>query len=208
MGVVTKHEVTQYDGRPQFGDTPGKTFKGTLQGDAGQPVLKVGDFYVKGVLEADGPRELCMEGCKISSTVISLTRTSGGGSAYEFALSVANPAKSQAPFAGPERRMRSGVSPTGAERRVSRDFAPTPEQGRTQLSQFPADSQVGGETEGRRQNSQSPEFLEANRGVVGQSQPPDPGVSGPSANLASANPQYRGVAGQQNPNAPPPYRKA
>jgi hypothetical protein len=73
MAVSTQHEVTQFDG-----------------GD--HPVLDPGDYHVKGVIEAHGPLALCSEQAKLSAAVISVSRTSGGGIAYEFAISKEEPA--------------------------------------------------------------------------------------------------------------------
>jgi hypothetical protein len=95
MGVSSKQEVTQY--------TEVKDDKGVL---VKHPVLREGDFHVKGTVESSGTRELCRDNAPLAAKVVSLKRSAGGGIDYEFAIS-----------AVPGRRSTNGSSPTGKERR-------------------------------------------------------------------------------------------
>lgn len=67
MPVSTSNEVKQWGGDEH-------------------PVLKAGDFHVKGVIDHSAAGELCSEDAKLDAEVISLVRTTGGGIAYEFAI--------------------------------------------------------------------------------------------------------------------------
>jgi hypothetical protein len=75
MPVSTQHEVVQY---VEQKDAKGKVIE--------HPILDPGDYHVKGVVEHAAAGELCSADAELSAQVISLTRTAGGGIAYEFAI--------------------------------------------------------------------------------------------------------------------------
>ena len=75
MPVSTSGSVVQYEA---VKDEKGNTIE--------HPVLAPGDFHIKGTIDAHGAGVLVTERAELLAAVVSLTRTAGGGIAYEFAI--------------------------------------------------------------------------------------------------------------------------
>jgi hypothetical protein len=116
MGLSIKHDVTQFAPVPYRGQDRRKVsgFSPTAAERRivvqAHPVMKEGDFHVKGVIESSSTQELSRENSPIDARVISVRRNIGGGIEYEFAIT-----------AVPGRRSATGAPPIGIrERRVVR----------------------------------------------------------------------------------------
>jgi hypothetical protein len=132
MGLSTQQNVSQFapvlykgeDRRKVAGVSPTAAERRLVV--QGHPVLKEGDFHVKGVIESSSTQELSRENSPLDAKVVSLKRNAGGGIEYEFAIS-AVPGRRSASGAPPiGMKERRGVKYAGIDRRMKQ--VPRPDQ--------------------------------------------------------------------------------
>src|ERR1700691_1569360 len=124
MGLSITNDVTQFAPVPYRGQDRRKV--SGVSPTSGErrfvvqshPVMKEGDFHVKGVIESSSTQQLSRENSPIDARVISVKRNIGGGIEYEFAITVVPGRRSASGGPPVGVRERRGVRREGPERRV------------------------------------------------------------------------------------------